>query len=112
MAINFKTVRLRYGPASGGTLNEFETASFTGKVRSAALAVGGWDMEFTNGDHHVCRQRIDIRHEEMEILDNRVKFSVDFLLRDNTGPVDDPFKGYVDVLVIADVDTGGITNPN
>jgi len=24
----------------------------------------------------------------------------------------DPFKGYVDVLVIADVATGGIANPN
>jgi len=110
MATDFRTVRLRYDPTSGQTQNEPGTAVFNGRVRTAALAVGGWDMEFTNTDHHVHRQRIEILQENMQILNDTVSFSADFLLRDKNG--DDPFKGYVDVLVIADVDTGGITNPN
>ena len=110
MAIAFKMVRLDYDPASGQTQREGGTAVFDGTVRSFGLAVGGWDMEFTNGDHHVRRQRIEIDETRAVKDRNTVTFSADFLLRDKNN--DDPFKGYVDVLVVADVETGGITNPN
>src|SRR5688572_11576763 len=109
MAMAFQMVRLDYDPTSGQTQTEGGTAVFDGTVRSFGLAVGGWDMEFTNGDHHVRRQRIEIDEKKAAKHLNTVTFSADFLLADNSGDIDDPFKGYVDVLVIADIATGGIT---
>lgn len=112
MAIAFETVRLDYDPTSGQTQRQKGTAVFRGNVRSFGLAIGGWDMEYTNGDHHVLRQRIEICESKAVIKLNTVTFSTDFLLRDSSGNIDDPFKGYIDVLVIADIATGGVTNPN
>ena len=104
MATDFKTHRIRFDPTSGRTQNEPGTVVFNGRVRKAAAAIGGWAIEFTNGDHPIRKQEINIRDSEIDIRNDTVSFTVDFLLRDATGNIDDPFKGYVDVVVIADVE--------
>lgn len=103
MATDFKTKRINFDPTSGRKQNESCIAVFSGRVNKAAVAIGGWAVEFTNGDHPIRKQEINVRDSELQIHNDTVTFTVDFLLRDNTGNIDDPFKGYVDVVVIADV---------
>jgi hypothetical protein len=103
MSIDFRTIQVKFDQTDGGIQNEPETAVFKSKVRKAGLAINGFDMYFTNGDHNFLRQMINIRESQITIKDATVKFTVDFLIQDNP-PIDNPYKGWVDVLVIADVE--------
>ena len=101
MAIQFKAGKVNFD-ASTGRQREPLTVTFPGRtVRSANAALKGFNIEFTNGDHEIVRQEIDI--DVIGVVGEAVNLSVDFLLRDSSGNIDDPYKGSVEVLVIADV---------
>lgn len=101
MALDFRNVVVTFNPASGGAQRENGIAVFNSAVRRANTALKGFNIFYTNGDHHVLRQEIDI--DLTSISGNSVNFAVDFVLRDSSGNFDDPFGGSVEVLVIADV---------
>lgn len=101
MALDFRNVVVPFNPTSGAAQRENGTAVFGSTVRRANTALKGFNIFYTNGDHHVLRQEIDI--DLTSINGNSVNFAVDFTLRDNSGTFDDPFGGSVEVLVIADV---------
>jgi len=102
MAIQFTTASARFDETAGPQ-KENAIAHFNGTVRNAAAAINGWSIEFTNGDHPIRKQRINIVDSEIRWDGNTVTVPVSFLLRDNSGNVDDPFTGYVDVMVVAEV---------
>ena len=79
---------------------EHVTVPFTGTVRSAGAALNGFDITYNNGDHHLLREVIDL---SVEHDTNSVTVTASFLLRDNSGNIDDRFSGHVDCLIIADV---------
>ena len=75
--------------------------------------MNGFDVQFTDGDHSLFRQVIDIQAitgpgttqvHDPDIKDNTVRVRVSYLLRDNSADIDDVYQGRVDVLVIADVE--------
>ena len=101
MAIDFRNLQIRFDPTSGRPQRESATAVFGGPVRRANAALKGFNIGYTNGDHEVLRQEVDV--DVTSILNNTVTVAVDFLLRDSSGDIDDPFSGSVEVLVIADV---------
>jgi hypothetical protein len=103
MPIDFQTKIVNFDNTAGRIQNEGETVVFKSKVRKAGLAINGFDIRFTNGDHNFLRQMINIRESEIKIKGDSVAFRVDFLIQDNP-PLDNPFTGWVDVLVIADVE--------
>ena len=74
---------------------------FNGRVNKADVALNGFDIRYTDGDHHLLREMVDAR--VTAINDRTVFVAVDYLLRDSSGNIDDRYQGRVDVLVIADV---------
>lgn len=100
MALQFQRSRVSFDPTRGRVQTEPRTVSFQSRVRTAHVALNGFDVRYNNGDHHVLEQTIDI--SDPTIANNAVSFSVNLLLRDASGNIDDPFSGWVDVLVIAD----------
>jgi hypothetical protein len=92
---------LNFDPTAGQVQTQFTTAIFNTPVRRAEVALKSFDIAYTNDDHHLLREMI--RTNIDQIQNNTVRVRVDYLLRDNSGNIDDPYKGRVDVVVIADV---------
>ena len=76
------------------------SATFKGRVEKAEAMLKGFNIRYTNGDHHVLEQEIDL--DIVRIQGNTVEIAADFLIRDNSGNIDDPFTGWVQAVVIAD----------
>lgn len=101
MAIDFRNLQISFDPTRGRAQRESATAVFGSPVRRANAALKGFNITYNNGDHHLLRQEVDI--DVTSVLNNTVTVAVDFLLRDGSGNIDDPYSGSVEVLVIADV---------
>ncbi len=101
MAIAFKRTSIRFDPTSGRIQNEPAAVVFGSRVHKAEVAINGFDVQYTDGDHHIFREIVDAKIDRIDA--NTVFVSVDLLLRDSSGNIDDRFHGRVDVLVIADV---------
>ncbi|MGF1476762.1 MAG: hypothetical protein ACFB6S_14485 [Geminicoccaceae bacterium] len=78
---------------------ETRSAIFSATVQKAEAMLKGFNIRYTNGDHHILEQEIDL---DTRIVGNTVEVSADFLLRDGSGNIDDPYTGWVQAVVIAD----------
>jgi len=101
MAVDFRRTSITFDPTSGQTQNETATVVFNGRVIRADAALNGFDVQFTDSDHHIFRQTVDASIRTVN--NNTVTVGVRYLLRDSSGNIDDRYNGRVDVLVIADV---------
>jgi hypothetical protein len=72
-----------------------------GRVRNVAVTLQGFDIKYTNGDHHLLEE--SIRLSAFVLPNGVVDVSADLLLRDSSGNIDDPYSGSIDAVVIADV---------
>jgi hypothetical protein len=100
MALRFIRDRVVFDPTQGQIQNEPRTVSFPSQVRTAQIALNGFDVRYTDGDHHILRQIVDI--SDPRINGNAVSYDVTLLLRDSSGNIDDRYQGTVDTLIIAD----------
>ncbi|GAB4020972.1 hypothetical protein [Spirosoma koreense] len=100
MALRFIRDRVVFDPTKGQIQNEPRTVAFPSTVRTAHIALNGFDVQYTDGDHHILRQIVDI--SDPTINGNAVTYNVSLLLRDSSGNIDDRFQGTVDTLIIAD----------
>jgi hypothetical protein len=101
MAIDFRRTTINFDPTSGQTQSEPGAVVFGSRVNKADVALNGFDIRYTDGDHHLLREMVDAR--VTAINDRTVFVAVDYLLRDSSGNIDDRYQGRVDVLVIAEV---------
>lgn len=101
MALAFECRKVRFDSTSGKRQNEPGFVYFDGQVTNAECAVRGYNIKFTNSDRPLHEIEIDINRVSWH--GNSVKFDIDFALRDASGTFDDPYAGFVEVLVIADV---------
>jgi hypothetical protein len=101
MAVDFRQVRINFDPTSGREQRESGTAVFNSTVRRANAALKGFSIGYNNGDHELLRETVDV--DVTSIISNTVTVAVDFLLRDSSGNIDDPYSGFAEVLVMADV---------
>lgn len=92
MALRFIRDRVVFDPTQCQIQNEPRTVSFPSAVRSAQIALNGFDGRYTDGDHHILRQIVDI--SAPQIAGNAVSNNVTLLLRDSSG--------NIDTLIIAD----------
>ena len=100
MALRFIRERIVFDPSKNIIQNEPRTVAFPSAVRSAHVALNGFDVSYTDGDHHILRQIVDI--SDPTIIGNAVTYNVNLLLRDGSGNIDDRYQGTVDTLIIAD----------
>jgi len=100
MALRFIRDRVVFDPTKGQIQNEPRTVNFPSQVRSAQIALNGFDVRYTDGDHHILRQIVDI--SDPQINGSAVSYNVSLLLRDDSGNIDDRYQGTVDTLIIAD----------
>jgi hypothetical protein len=101
MALDFRRGSISFDPTRGQTQSEVGAVVFPNTVRRADVSIAGFDMRYNNGDHNVLQQIVEARLERVQ--DRTVFFRVNFLLRDSSGSIDDPFSGTVNVLVFADI---------
>jgi hypothetical protein len=101
MAIDFQRATINFVPTEGREQNESATVAFSRTVIKAEAALNGFDIQFTDEDHHFLREAIDA--SIIAINGNTVTVNVKYVLRDSSGDIDDRYQGSVDVLVIAEV---------
>ncbi len=101
MALESRVVRVNFPSTTGRDQTVNASASFSRTVRSAHLAVNGFELSFRNGDHELGLMRVNAS-DGTTISGTLVNFSVNVLLRDTSGNIDDPFGGFVDVLVLVE----------
>ena len=101
MAIDFRRGTINFDSTRGQIQSEVTSVVFRSPVTRADVALNGFDVQYTDGDHNLFRELIDARIEA--IRDRTVDVRVNYLLRDSSGNIDDRYHGRVDVLVIAEV---------
>ena len=100
MAIQFREGTLNFPPTTGRRQRAETTVVFPGPVRSAQAAMKGYSVQYNNGDHHILQQEFDL---DTTINANTVTVFGDFVFRDSSGNFDDPYSGFINFIVIADV---------
>lgn len=77
-------------------------------VTDVQAVLKGFRVGYANGDHHILAMEIDLDVTNVAPLSptsgqSVVTVAADLLLRDSSGNVDDPFEGFVQGVLIAQV---------
>ena len=100
MALEFRQLTIHFDPTRGRRQRESQTVTFGAHVQKAEAMLKGFRLRFNNGDHHILEQEVDL--DITRVSGNAVTVAADFLLRDGSGNIDDPFSGFVQAVVVAD----------
>ena len=87
-------------PSGKGRREINESTTFGSRVRSAAVAINGFKLDYVDSDHHI--NVVEIDSDVSLIEENEVHFLVEVHYADKD--FNDAYQGYVQVLVIANVD--------
>lgn len=98
MRIDFRTVPVTVPSASGRRTIQ-GVATFNSQVLRAGVAINGFNLQYSDGDHNVLAVEADT--DLVSISGNAVIFNIQCQLRDNSG--NDDYSGYVTALVTAEV---------
>lgn len=98
MSVAFQTRSITI-PSGTGRRSLNSSVTFDSRVNSAAVALNGFALDFDNSDHHINIAEADT--DIVSINGNTVNFRVECNYADKN--FDDPYRGYVTALVIADV---------
>ena len=106
MAIELRNLpRFTFPSQSGGPQSRLQTIAFPTVVRSAVAVINGFRIGFTSSDHELFQKEVNAStqitsgDEGPEVL-----VRVNFALRDKSGVFDDPYEGFVEVVLIVDRD--------
>jgi hypothetical protein len=100
MPVEFLTANVSIPEGKGErNIDGSVTTSPGSVIRRAGIAVNGFRLDYVDKDHHINLVEVDTRI--VNFADNHVNFRVKCHYADKD--FNDPYKGYVEVLVIADV---------
>ncbi|HBY92565.1 MAG TPA: hypothetical protein DEP84_01160 [Chloroflexi bacterium] len=104
MAVAFESVRIDFDSTAGRAQREPRSVTFHGyrRVTNADAAVKGFEARFTRGDRNVFQLQVDL--DVVGIERNTVMIAGDLAFRDASGNFDDEYEGFIEALVIADVE--------
>jgi hypothetical protein len=104
MAIELRNLpRFTFPSRTGGPQTQTLTVGFFTLPRSAVAAINGFSIGYTNSDHHLFREEIDVSTTIVNGTQGpEVAVRVNFALRDSSGTFDDPYSGFVDIVLIVD----------
>ena len=97
--LDFQRLRFNFPPTTGRPQSITLAAVFGSRINRADAAINGFDIGFTQSDHHLFRAQVDAN---TSVNNNVVNVTVNFSLRDSSGVFDDAYNGFVEVLVIVD----------
>lgn len=97
----FKEVTINFGTVTGTRQRQSADVVFDKNVRTAQGMLKGYNIRYTNGDHHILEQEIDL--DIVRPNDKTVRVFADFVLRDSSGVYDDGYRGFVNAIVVADL---------
>lgn len=100
MTIDFQRQRAVFPSTTGRSQSTELVFVFPSVVRKAESAINGYSIGFSSSDHHLYRVQVDSTVTSISL--NVVRVRVDYLLRDSSGNIDDPYDGYVDVVTLVD----------
>jgi hypothetical protein len=105
MAIELRALpRFSFPSRTGGPQTQSLTVGFFTFPRSAVAAINGFSIGYTNSDHHLLREEIDVSTTILNGTQGpEVNVRVNFALRDSSGNFDDAYSGFVDVVLIVDL---------
>lgn len=98
MALDFRrrTVSI---PSGVGRRSINDSVTFASRVNRAEVALNGFKLDYISEDHHINVVEIDT--DVLGISTNTVNFRIQCDYADKN--FDDRYRGYIEVLVIADV---------
>jgi hypothetical protein len=64
------------------------------------VVINGFEARFTNSDRELYHIKVDVR--KGSVTSDSVEVRGSLLLRDSSGNIDDPFQGWIEVVVIAE----------
>jgi hypothetical protein len=102
MALAFETVRIEFPSTRATDQSKQGIADFSRVVNTADASLKSFHMQYTESDHNLWLAQFVVRDISKD--GTKVSFWVDYLLRDSSGNIDDPYEGWADVLVTADVE--------
>lgn len=102
MALQMKEFTIQFDPETGGVRRETDVVAFNRNVRQAQACLKGWEVQFQGQDRELHHIHVDI--DVTGVAGNIVNVAADFGLRDRSGNFDDPYRGFVQGVVIADTD--------
>ena len=98
MALDFRRRRVTI-PTGTGRRSINDSVTFSSNVNRADIALNGFQLDYVNSDHHINVVEIDT--DIISRSHNTVNFRIEADYADKN--FDDKYRGYVEVLVIADV---------
>ena len=98
MAIDFRTQSIGIPKGTGQRIIR-GSVTFGSRVNRAAVALNGYKLDYITDDHHI--NIVEVATDFLSIDGNTVNFHVVCTYADRN--FDDPYAGYITVLVTADV---------
>lgn len=102
MAIDFRRERMLFDSTAGIRQTLPMRVNFNRRVRRAEAAVKGFDATFTGSDRNLHQIQVDLDVDRIE--DDTVLIVGKLALRDASGRFDDAYKGWIEAIVIAEVE--------
>lgn len=101
MTVQFKEGWINYPSATGRRQRKDATVTFPGSVRTHQVALKGYNVRFDKSDREILETEIDI---DSTASGTSVTVSGDLVLRDSSGTYDDPYSGWINFVVMANLD--------
>jgi len=100
MAIDFRKLGHTFPSHTGGPQSFDLAFTFPTNVHRAEASIAGFNIGFSNSDHHLFRVEADARVTSINF--GTVVVTVTYALRDSSGFFDDAYNGTVEVLLLVE----------
>lgn len=99
MSLDFREVGFGFGPVTGRSQELTYEMDFQRRVSKATVAIKSFIARFDNADHEL--HAFEIVTSIQRIVNTKVFVKVNFLLRDDSGNIDDRYSGAVHVVGVS-----------
>lgn len=100
MALQLREGWITFSRATGRRQRGSQNVTFSGTIGAYQVAMKGYNIRYDNGDHHILELELDL---DSSRNGSTITVNGDFVLRDSSGHYDDPYEGWINFVVMADV---------
>ncbi len=96
--IAFREGWITFPRTTGRRQRRTATVDFGRPIATHQAMLKGFNIRYDNGDHHLLETEIDL---DSSVSGSVVTVHGDFVLRDSSGTFDDPYRGWINFVVMA-----------